>query len=452
MLHAPNVAQMKRSLCLPALCLLVPFLPAQTAEGGETARESSSTDTPTTAIFDGKSLDGWTTTGGRYDGTARWSVEDGAIVGRSGPKQTGGLLYTQQAWHSYAVSFRTKIDWPFDSGVFVRMSKAGKGAQVTLDWREGGEIGGIYSDGWLQHNAEGAGKFRRGEWNDVRVRCTGRDFRLEFWLNGEKLTDYRQPIGSEGYAPTGLLGLQVHPGTENEDVAARFQNIDLVEFPVFSLAEFECDDEGFLAAREKSGWEPLLDAELSRWETESGRADGFACDGRVLELRTAGAAHELRTKDDYRDFVLRLDFKIVRRANSGIFLRADRANGNPAFSGCEIQVLDDFHWEADTKSKLKPWQFTGSLYGAVPAGHTGALYPNGRWNTLEIRYQGSRIRTELNGVELYDVDTAELKPEQGEPFAGRAAAGFLGLQRHAPGGEVVGNAYAWYRNVFVRRL
>ena len=32
-------------------------------------------------LFDGRTLDGWVTKGGRYDGNARWTVEDGAIVG-----------------------------------------------------------------------------------------------------------------------------------------------------------------------------------------------------------------------------------------------------------------------------------------------------------------------------------------------------------------------------------
>jgi hypothetical protein len=42
-----------------------------------------------TNLFDGESLTGWTTTGGRYDGHASWAVEDGVIVGRQGPRGAG---------------------------------------------------------------------------------------------------------------------------------------------------------------------------------------------------------------------------------------------------------------------------------------------------------------------------------------------------------------------------
>jgi hypothetical protein len=152
---------------------------------------------------------------------------------------------------------------------------------------------------------------------------------------------------------------------------------------------------------------------------------------------------------DYRDFHLKLDFRIARMANSGVFLRASREGGNPAFSGCEIQILDDFNWEKVTGTRLKPWQFTGSLYGAVPPRPKDALRPLGEWNTLEVVYRGSRIVTALNGKVLYDVDTFDLDVEPA--FRGRAKTGFIGLQRHAPG-EVEGEAYAWFRNIWLREL
>src|SRR5262249_46381493 len=152
-----------------------------------------------------------------------------------------------------------------------------------------------------------------------------------------------------------------------------------------------------------------------------------AADG-VLHVPSSGGG-TLRTRADFRDFDLRLDFRTQRLANSGVFLRADRAGGNPAFSGCEVQILDDFNWEAASGSALRPWQFCGSLYGSVPPARRDALRPIGAWNTFEIHCQGSRLSTRLNGVLLYDVDTSALQPEEGPPFAQRAAAGFIGLQR-----------------------
>jgi hypothetical protein len=405
-------------------------------------------------IFDGTSLQGWVTRGGRYDGNARWSVEDGCIVGRQGPGGEGGLLYTEERYTSFELRLEVKLDHPFDSGVFLRMAPEGKGAQVTLDWREEGEIGAIYSDGFLAHNPEGAARFRPDEWNHLRVRCTGFDMHVQAWLNGAELIDFELPPGSPGYAPTGRIGLQVH-GERGDTGAARFRNLRVRELSVFADAFAPPEGGGepltpTSSARE-AGWRTLFDGKsLEGWSIEGERERYQAADG-VLSFLARGGGGHLFTVEDFQDFRLRLDFRIARMANSGLFLRAARDGSNPAFSGCELQILDDFDWESVTASKLKPWQFTGSLYGAVPPGDRGALLPLGRWNTYEVLYQGTRLAVALNGHTLYDVDTHALVPESGEPFAKRAPRGFIGLQHH--GSENIRDeVMISFRNLFVQRL
>ena len=393
-------------------------------------------------LFDGETLTGWTTTGGRYDGNASWRVEDGAIVGRQGPDGAGGLLYTADAYAAFDLWLETRIDHPFDSGIFLRMlpPESGlKGAQVTLDHREGGEVGAIYADGYLAHNEAGAARFRRDEWNDLRVRCTGFDMHVECWLNGELLVDYRMPPNTTGYAPSGLIGLQVH-GARDDEGAARFRNLRIRRLPIFG--------------EDAEGWRPLFDGtSLAGWDVE-GDAERFSWKDGALAFAARGGGGQLMSREDYKDFRLRLDFKLSRMANSGVFLRAARDGSNPAYSGCEIQLLDDFHWEEVTGSKLQPWQFTGSLYGAVPPGDRAALRPIGEWNTYEILYRGNRLAVALNGRTLYDIpDTHALEVEP--PFARRAATGFLGLQHHGSQGGGPGiedETMIWFRNGFVQEL
>jgi hypothetical protein len=400
-----------------------------------------------TPLFDGHSLSGWVTRGGRYDGDAAWSVEEGCIVGRQGQDGAGGLLYTEKSYPSFELRLETRIDWPFDSGVFLRMAPEEKGAQVTLDWREQGEIGAIYSDGYLQHNPGGAARFRRDDWNELVLRCTGFDMRIEVWLNGEPLVDYQLPEGSPGYAPTGLIGLQVH-GAREDTGAVRFRNIRLRELPLLGEEGFEARADGGLELTERGralGWRSLFDgASLAGWEVAGERERYRAHDG-VLAILARGAGGELRTSQVYRDFRLRLDFRLARMANSGLFLRAARDG-----SGCELQILDDFHWEEVTGSKLEPWQFTGSLYGALPP-RERALRPLGEWNRYEVLYRGNRLAVALNGRTLFDVDTLALRPEQGQPFAQRAAQGFIGLQHH--GSEHVDSeTLIEFRNLFLQPL
>ena len=183
-------------------------------------------------LFDGETLDGWVTSGGRYDGNARWTVEDSAITGRVGPDNAGGLLYTEKKYTSFEIELDARLDHPFDSGIFLRMAPRGegKGAQVTIDDREGGEIAAIYSDAWLQHNTEAVQILRRDEWNHFKVRCTGTDMHIEVWINGELVTDYQMPEGSAGYAPTGLIGVQVHGSRDDPPTnRAQFRNIRIRE-------------------------------------------------------------------------------------------------------------------------------------------------------------------------------------------------------------------------------
>jgi 3-keto-disaccharide hydrolase len=410
------------------------------------------------SVFDGQSLEGWVTQGGRYDGSAKWTVEDGALVGRQGPKKSGGLIYTERAYRNAIISFETRIDHPFDSGVFLRMTPRGgkKGAQVTLDYRPGGEVGAIYADGFLHHEKEAKAKFKRDAWNKVTVRILGENFRLTFWLNGELITDYRLPADrASEFAASGLIGLQVHGGENVPDSqAARFRKIRLRELPCdFDPRHYTMDDRGHLAltaAGLEEGWRPLFDGRsLDGWEIMGGDGKGgYVARNGVLAFTKEGGDGYLRTKADYRDFELRLDFRIARMCNSGLFLRANRKGGNPAYSGCEIQILDDFNWERVTKSRLQPYQFTGGLYGSLAPGVRNAMKPLGAWNTYLVRYQGDRIACRLNGHLLWDVKTSEVPAKP--PFAERAKTGAIGLQRHAPAG--IEGDYAWFRNLFVREL
>lgn len=411
--------------------------------------------TETQALFDGRTLTGWVTSGGHYDGSAVWTVEDGALVGRQNEKREGGLIYTARPYTEFVLTLECRLDYPFDSGIFLRMAPKGKGLQVTLDHREGGEIGAIYSDGFLKHNEAGAKLWKKDAWNQIEVRSTGRDMHVTAQLNGAPLVDFQMPPGSEGYAPTGLIGLQVHGDRDDPAKnACRFRNIHIEELSPTAQAAFARDGKGVLTLTpwgEALGWQSLFDGrDLHGWEMAAGQS-GFAVQDDTIALLTKGDSAHLVTVGDYQDFALRLDFKMAEMTNSGLFLRGDRAGGDPAWTGCEIQIIDDFNWERVTKSTLEPWQFTGSLYGSV-APAVRALKPLGEWNTYEVEYRGARIATKLNGQELYSVDTRKVTvPADHLPFEKRAKTGFIGLQRHAPDG-VKGDAYAWFRDIYVRPL
>lgn len=438
---------------LPALAALTPAAPAPDGSTGWID------------LFDGATLEGWTEVGGPYDGDADWRVEDGVLVGTEAEGARGGLLYTEELFADFEFECDTKINSPFDSGIFVRMLPNQRGAQFTLDDRPNGEICGIYSNGWLYHETGGNDAWRTGEWCHVRVRCVGDPMHLVAWIDGERVVDYRVPEGFGEFAREGRIGVQVHGGMNDpEDAAVRFKNMRVRRLPAGAADEFERAGDGALsltAVGEANGWVPLFNGvDLAGWEPaghdgpitkEAAEAAGYRVRGGVLEALAKGRAGHIHTATDYEDFELRLDFKIAKNANSGLFLRALDDGTDPAYNGCEIQILDDFNWESSTGSKLKPYQFTGGLY-AAQAPSKSALRPIGEWNTYQVWCVGSRMHCALNGVILWDVDTRKLELKGGKPFAERAKRGFIGMQRHGGAGHSDDESIASFRNLFLREL
>ncbi|MBI4879971.1 MAG: FAD:protein FMN transferase [Planctomycetes bacterium] len=354
-----------------------------------------------TPLFDGETLAGWVTEGGRYDGNALWSVEDGAITGRVGEDGAGGLLYTAKRYASFIVELETWLDEPFDSGVFVRMAPEGKGAQVTLDVREGGEVGAIYADGFLAHNEWAKERFLRNAWNHVEVQVTGFDMRVEAWLNGERISDYFVPPASAGYAPTGLIGLQVHGGRDDPPGnRACFRNVRIRELPLFGA-----DLEGFV---------PLFSGlDLAGWREAGGAGRWCAQDG-VLDLVGGGAAGWLCTQEEFADFRLSLEYQVVGQGSAAVLLRAVEGGG-ATLRGRTLELGG----------------------GACP----------GEWSRLEVLCQGARLAAARDGVPLRDAG-AEARP--GEPPGEYARSGSIAFE--APAGGAPGEVCARFRDVRVLRL
>jgi hypothetical protein len=185
------------------------------------------------SLFDGRTLKGWKKHMGLSESNmgGKWEVIDGAIAGDQDPPGKGGFLITEGKYSDFILKLETKIDWPADSGIFLRMGEDGKSHQVTLDYRPGGDIGEIYSwtQGTLKSNPEGIKYWKKGEWNDVQIRIEGEPARIQFWLNGHLVTDFQHTEKTTRDLPReGHIGLQVHPGGEKVWIfgnKARFRNI-----------------------------------------------------------------------------------------------------------------------------------------------------------------------------------------------------------------------------------
>ena len=100
--------------------------------------------------------------------------------------------------------------------------------------------------------------------------------------------------------------------------------------------------------------------------------------------------------------------------------------GDPAFVGMEIQIMDNDGWP----NKLKPFQVHGSIYGVVPA-KTGYLKPVGQWNEEEILCEGRHVKVILNGTQIVDANLDEISPIDGQQHPGlQRNRGYIGLLGH----------------------
>jgi hypothetical protein len=145
-------------------------------------------------LFDGKSLDGWTTAGG--DPVTRgWTVEDGMLVRTS----RGGSIFTAKEYGDFDLSFEWKIAPRGNSGVKYRVSFFEKGVygnpgnlgceyQIFDD--VGRRAGPEHSCGALYalYPPSPDKKLRPvGEFNESRI--VARGSKIEHWLNGVKVVE-----------------------------------------------------------------------------------------------------------------------------------------------------------------------------------------------------------------------------------------------------------------------
>lgn len=188
------------------------------------------------SLFDGQTLNGWR----KHLGTptehvgGRWEVIDGAITGFQDPPGRGGFLVSDRPFSDFVLRLDVRLDYPVDSGVFLRVGEDGKSHQVTLDYRPKGDIGAIYlpwTQGMVFPNPQGVEALRKDEWNQVEILIKGEPALIQLRLNGRLITDFQHTEATtKGVGRSGGIALQVHPDVSHvklwrEGNRVRFRNI-----------------------------------------------------------------------------------------------------------------------------------------------------------------------------------------------------------------------------------
>lgn len=176
-------------------------------------------------LFDGKSLQGWHTLPG-----GKWSVEDGAIVGRSEKSERRhGLLVTDQEYEDFEARLKFRVHQG-DSGFYFRVREV-KGAvgvhgfQVEVD--SSYETGGLYETGgrgWVVKPpvAELKEHYKPGEWTELHLSARGGNVVVR--INGYQTAELKDDPGRR----KGRLALQLHGG---QQMHVEYKDIRIKTFP-----------------------------------------------------------------------------------------------------------------------------------------------------------------------------------------------------------------------------
>ncbi len=384
------------------------------------------------------------------DTLAHWRVENGEIVNDG----RGPYLTTEKEFGDFELLLDYKTVPLADSGIYLRWNP-----QVQIwDWtRAGGKwnrgadrgSGGLFNNGPRSPGQEPIELADKpfGQWNRFRIRQVGA--RTDVWLNDKLVVD--QAImenfwdRSRPHVRRGPFQLQTHGGEIRwrdlviREIGADEANTSLRRRSAPSTQEDRRPASPRSRASSADDFVSVFNGkDLTGWQGDV--ASYQVVDGAIVCKPKMGG--NLFTKDEYADFIARLEFKLPPGGNNGLAIRYP-GQGQPHLTAmCEVQVLDSEH---PKYAGLDSRQFHGSAYGMIGA-HRGFLRPTREWNYQEVTVQGSRIRVELNGFVILDGDLSKVTEfKDGTPHPGKdRTSGYFGFAGHS---DPVA-----FRNIEIKRL
>jgi hypothetical protein len=136
----------------------------------------------------------------------------------------------------------------------------------------------------------------------------------------------------------------------------------------------------------------------------------------------------LVTEKQFSNYIFEFDFLLPPGGNNGLGIHYP-GTGNPAYSGMELQILDN---TAPKYAKLKDYQYHGSLY-TLQAAKRGHLKPVGEWNHEKVTINGPLVKVELNGTVILDANLDELNKEKPKHKGAQRRSGHICFCGHGAG-------------------
>jgi hypothetical protein len=214
------------------------------------------------------------------------------------------------------------------------------------------------------------------------------------------------------------------------------------------------------AAEQKAGWRLLFNGrDLKGWHAYGANAPGTAwqIEQGALKLHVPERAGnkainggDIVTDEIIKgDFEMKVEWKVSKFANSGIFFFVDEAPRykNMHDTGLELQVIDDAVYEGVKENTHRASDFFG-----VANARIREVNPVGSWNQIHFIMKANKLTVIQNGfiVQEHDLSGADWKQRiagsnlKAAPVGKGNYRGRIGLQDW---GSTV-----WYRNIKLRKM
>jgi cytochrome c len=230
----------------------------------------------------------------------------------------------------------------------------------------------------------------------------------------------------------------------------------LIVFASCALALAESPPNTLTDEERAAGWRLLFDGKTTdgwRGYKKDAVPEGWqVIDGVLVRVKGgeggkgAGGGDDIVTKDQFDNFELSLEWKIVAGGNSGVLYRVTEDAATSWHVAPEMQVLDNSRWPDRDKRQL-----AGALYDLYQPAKDVAHTP-GEWNEARVVARGNHVEHWLNGVKLLEYERGSddwAKRVAGSKFKdlsnfAKADKGHICLQDHSDRVE--------YRSIKIREL
>jgi hypothetical protein len=344
------------------------------------------------SIFNGQDLEGWNAIG-----SADVRVDSGQLLlTRSG--DTDGWLVSDIQPGNFHLKTEFKLNPAGNSGVAIRYpASAGgdpafSGYEVNLDNRPDiqnptGSVVYLARAFWNE-------EVDPTSWNELQIEAEGD--RILVMVNGNEVAETFARRSMQG-----AIALQAPAGGEQPEVC--FRNIELKTLPSSSFTKPMIAD--YMRTTPKRDREFIFNGDNTEGWHVRGDAQWTVSEGFITGNSEGTEGGFLCTENTYKNFYLRLKFKIALEDNSGVFIRHNPdAEEVTLDNALEINVYD--------VTNLTWAHPTGSINTHARAFMGMISYDD--WNLMEIFAFDEQVTTYVNGIKAAEGRVPEIYQNAGE--------------------------------------